>query len=365
MTTSSTAQAAASVTTESSAYDLWMNSIGIPVHRGYFIPDLRAIELGWWEERGCNAAFIQLSGQEGVSENRVTEIAPAVTLPALEFAMDEAVYVLQGRGLTTVWSTDGSRQWTFEWTKHSMFLLPRHHRFQLSNAQGTEPARLLHYNYLPLICSLGPDPSLALNPGSAPFQDQEGDDLYSQAAEDPKVGPPGRRNVWSGNFFPDLLAWDRLIGGSAGQQTVTMHFKSPIRTHMSVFPVGAYWTAHRHGPGVAIVIPSGEGYAVMWKGDEEKIVVPWQEGSLYVPPDRWFHQHFNVATTQTRYLAFHLPIGMSTGWRELPGDRVDYADEDPWIRAHYTEELAKRGLTFNMPERLFTDPGFKWEPGGD
>ena len=144
-----------------------------------------------------------------------------------------------------------------------------------------------------------------------------------------------------------------------------MHFKSPIRTHMSVFPVGAYWTAHRHGPGVAIVIPSGQGYAVMWKGDEEKIVVPWQEGSLYVPPDRWFHQHFNVATTQTRYLAFHLPIGMSTGWRELPGDRVDYADEDPWIRAHYTEELAKRGLTFNMPERLFTDPGFKWEPGGD
>ena len=362
MTTANQGQAA-SVTTESSAYDRWMNSIGIPVHRGYFIPDLRTVELGWWEERGCNAAFIQLSGQEGVSENRVTEIAPAVTLPALEFGMDEAVYVLQGRGLATVWSTDGSREWTFEWGKHSMFLLPRHHRFQLSNAQGTEPVRLLHYNYLPLICSLGPDPSLAFLPEAGAYQGEE-EDLYSQAAEDPRVGPPGSRNVWSGNFFPDLLAWDRLIGGSAGQQTVTMHFKSPIRTHMSIFPTGAYWTAHRHGPGVSIVIPSGEGYAVMWEENGEKLVVPWQEGSLYVPPDRWFHQHFNVASTQTRYLAFHLPIGMSTGWRQLAGDRVDYAEEDPWIRDRYKEELNKRGLEFNMPEPLFNDPSYKWVPAG-
>ena len=48
-------------------YDRWMKSKGIPIHRGYFIEDLRTIELEWWEERGCKAAFIQLLGQEGVS----------------------------------------------------------------------------------------------------------------------------------------------------------------------------------------------------------------------------------------------------------------------------------------------------------
>jgi len=335
------------------------------LHTGYFIQDLRTLELGWWDERGCNSAFIELSGQEGVSENRVTEIPPATTLPALKLGYDEAVYVLGGRGLTTVWSPDESRQWTFEWSKHSMFLLPRHHRFQLGNVRGGEPARLLHYNYLPLICSLGPDPSVLLDPKSADYQGDPDTDPFSVAAEDSKVGPPGRRNVWSGNFFPDLLAWDRLISGRAGQQTVTMHFKSPLRTHMSIFPAGAYWEAHRHGPGVAIVIPSGEGYAVMWKEGGEKLVVPWQEGSLYVPPDRWFHQHFNVAANQTRYLAFHLPVGMSTGWRELPGDRIPYAEEGPWIREHYKEELAKRGLPFNMPDGLFNDPSYPWAPGGD
>ena len=51
-------------------YDRWMKSKGIPIHRGYFIEDLRTIELEWWEERGCKAAFIQLLGQEGVSASR-------------------------------------------------------------------------------------------------------------------------------------------------------------------------------------------------------------------------------------------------------------------------------------------------------
>src|SRR5437870_4550471 len=55
-------------------YDRWMKSKGIPIHRGYYIEDLRKIELEWWEERKCKAAFIQLFGQEGVTSARVSEI---------------------------------------------------------------------------------------------------------------------------------------------------------------------------------------------------------------------------------------------------------------------------------------------------
>ena len=80
-------------------YDRWMKSKGIPIHRGYFIEDLRTIELEWWEERGCKSAFIQLLGQEGVSAARVTEIPPGKSLPPVKFALDEIVYVLAGRGL--------------------------------------------------------------------------------------------------------------------------------------------------------------------------------------------------------------------------------------------------------------------------
>ena len=29
------------------AYDKWMDSQGVPVHRGYFVEDLRTVPLGW------------------------------------------------------------------------------------------------------------------------------------------------------------------------------------------------------------------------------------------------------------------------------------------------------------------------------
>ena len=77
-------------------YDEWMEAQGIPIYRGYYIEDLRRLQLGWWDERQCNSAFIQLVGQEGVTSARVTEIAPGKTLPPLKFALDEIIYVVEG-----------------------------------------------------------------------------------------------------------------------------------------------------------------------------------------------------------------------------------------------------------------------------
>src|SRR5437870_13820784 len=109
------------------AYEQWIASVGIPIHRGYYLEDGRTAELGWWDERQCNAAFLVLAGQEGVSEARVTEIPAGKTLPPTRFALDEAVYVVEGRGLATLWATEDGPRKTFEWDKHSMFLIPRGH----------------------------------------------------------------------------------------------------------------------------------------------------------------------------------------------------------------------------------------------
>ncbi len=105
-------------------YDRWMESKGIPIHRGYYIEDLRTVNLEWWEERQCNGAFMQLMGQEGVTSAWIAEILPGKTLPPVKFALDEIVYVLAGRGTTTVWAKEGGPKKTFEWQKHSMFLIP-------------------------------------------------------------------------------------------------------------------------------------------------------------------------------------------------------------------------------------------------
>ena len=58
------AQAQGSPWGRPSAYEEWIASTGVPIHRGYFIEDARTVELGPWPERECNAAFFVLAGQE-------------------------------------------------------------------------------------------------------------------------------------------------------------------------------------------------------------------------------------------------------------------------------------------------------------
>ena len=83
-------------------YTQWVESLGLPIHTGYFIEDARTLEVAPWAEMGCNAAFIQMTGMEGVCDARITEIPPGSTTAAYQFALDEAVFVANGNGLATV-----------------------------------------------------------------------------------------------------------------------------------------------------------------------------------------------------------------------------------------------------------------------
>ncbi|MBO0748131.1 MAG: hypothetical protein J2O47_07265, partial [Acidimicrobiaceae bacterium] len=178
----------------------------------------------------------------------------------------------------------------------------------------------------------------------------------------------GRPSYWTGNFFPDMSAWDNLrdhSGRGAGGSVVNIRFAGhPMGTHMSVFPNGTYKKAHRHGPGRLIVIPGGEGYSLLWEEGQEKIVVPWQQDSVFVPPEHWYHQHFNVGTIPARYLALG-PLPQFSG--HLPDSALDaarneipYVDEDPWVRQYFEEEVAKHGGKSLMPDEAYTDPEFRF-----
>jgi len=350
-----------------SAYSRWIESTGVPVHRGYYVEDLRTLELGRWDERECNAAFLELAGQEGVSEARVTEIAPGASVPPLRFALDEVVYVVEGRGLTTVWDLEGTGKKTFEWSDHSMFMLPRNQLHQHSNTQGNARVRLLHYNYLPMALAILPDPGFYFNNPSANAPAASSEEYYSAAKVYPSTDRFGKaREMWYGNFFPDMRAWDRLHAyedrGAGGSRVGVQFPNSPVSAHMSVFPPLTYKKGHRHGPGVVIVIPGGEGYSIMWLEGREKVYVPWHEASVFVPPDRWFHQHFNVGDIPARYLAFHaIRPGANQNTERLEDvmkDQIEYTQEDPFIRQKFEEELGKRNLKSVMPEQVYSDPNY-------
>ena len=356
-------------------YDQWIESIGIPIHRGYAFDDMREIEVAPWDERGCNAAFLVLAGQEGIQETRITEIPPGASLPPTRIAMEEITYVVQGRGLASVWGEPGGEKRSFEWQTHSVFMVPPNYHCQLSNAQGTQPARLLHINYLPLAMSIVRDPDFFFaNDYVKELPELEGKDAFSEATVTPlEAGELGLRYLWVGNFFPDMKVWDKLEPHrrrGAGGTTVRFRSRTGRIGHMSVFPAGTYKMAHRHGPGPIIVIPAGEGYSIMWSSrlpDAEKVVVPWHEGSIFVPPDQWFHQHFNLGSEWARYMAINPPRVMIGAGDVEPLDlrQIPYTDEDPWIRETFESELAARGLTSLMPPECYTDPSYAWAYGED
>jgi hypothetical protein len=358
-------------------YDRWLETLDIPIYRDYFIEDLRTLPLGPWDERECNAAMLVLAGQEGVTEARVTEIPPGASTKPLKFSLDEMVYVLEGRGLTTVWSADDTQQKSFEWQQYSLFLLPRNHRCQLSNAQGHQVCRLLHLNALPLAMSVIPEAEHFFdNPNARPDYDlfaMGAEDYYSEAKLSNHGGTRGA--LWVGNFFPDLRAWDKLRpmrgrgAGGMGASLVIPH--TYFRVGLPTMPVGTYKKAHWHGPGIVIVVPGGsEGFSFMWPEGEEKHLIHWSEGSAFVPPNRWWHQHFNAGGAPARYLTLHPPRhpmfgGGRRGKEAVNEPDIEYVDEDPVIRQTFEAELAKRGVKSLMPEAAYRDRNFEWEYKGE
>jgi hypothetical protein len=87
---------------------------------------------------------------------------------------------------------------------------------------------------------------------------------------------------------------------------------------------------------------------------------------MIVPPNMWFHQHFNTGRTPARYLAFKHEAtsirnqqGVPKAWisRRLGGDQIDYADEKPVIRQLFAEALARNDLKPRMEDAYRAENG--------
>jgi hypothetical protein len=156
--------------------------------------------------------------------------------------------------------------------------------------------------------------------------------------------------------LPLISAKERGAGG--GHIRFNMA-KGSMNSHISQFPIGTYKKAHCHGPGAHVIILSGEGYSLMWPDGEEPRRYEWQAGSMIVPPNLWFHQHFNTGATPARYLAFKHEVvsirnaqGVPKAWisQRVGGDQIDYADESPLVRNLFADALSRHGLTPRMDE---------------
>ena len=340
-------------------YEEWLNQQGAPIVRGFSLPSLNEVETGKWERHGVNGAIIKLDGAEDTNDASILEIPPGMSTIPEHHVYEEIIYVLEGRGACAVWQREDAKR-SFEWHEGSLFAVPLNAWHRLYNGQGGKPCRLFVVSSAPLIINLYRNLEFVFQEDYA-FTDRfdAREDYFSSIGE----AKPDR--VWETNFVEDVRTFpleDYSIRGASGVNRRFHLADCTMGCHVSQFPVGTYKKGHRHGPGANVVVLNGQGYSLLWqKGREDQMVkVDWQAGSLLVPPNMWFHQHFNTGGEPAKYLAIRWgkskhPFMRQWGTTNVDlkegGDLIQYEDELPMIQELFAKELAKNGLTSRMPKK--------------
>src|SRR5438552_2668022 len=85
-------------------YYQWQADEGIPIITGLGIEDLRTVELGLWERMGGRGAFVNLGRKPSpVTSSYLVEVPAGGSLNAQTHMCEQVLYVVSGRGATTVW----------------------------------------------------------------------------------------------------------------------------------------------------------------------------------------------------------------------------------------------------------------------
>lgn len=345
------------------SYAEFLGREGVPVVEGFAV-DCLTLPLEPWPRLGGKGAYVHLAGRGEFLSCYVAEIPPGGQLEMERHLCDEVIYVLQGRGATTI-ELPGARTHTLEWGPGSLFAIPLNAPHRHYNLAGTEPVRFAAVTDLPIILNLFHNLDFVFD-NPFVFIDRSGEERYYRGEGELRTVKPGRHQ-WETNFVADLCTFklqewkERGAGGTSIQFVLA---ESTMHAHISEFGVGTYKKAHRHEAGYHIFCVTGHGYSLLWRDGEvptEAVRVDWRPGTLYAPPDDLFHQHFNTASQPSRYLALgfggvRYPVLASKRriYEEMDrsqsegGIQIEYEDEHPSIRDLYERELAKAGLRSQM-----------------
>src|SRR2546427_699246 len=92
------------------AYEDWQRHEGVRVVTGFYIEDLKTLELSPWPRKGGRGAFVNLEGTGGVNDMHVVEIAPRGQSRPERHLYEEMGYVLTRHGSTAVWYDENRKQ---------------------------------------------------------------------------------------------------------------------------------------------------------------------------------------------------------------------------------------------------------------
>ncbi|HLQ34228.1 MAG TPA: ethanolamine ammonia lyase-activating protein [Chloroflexota bacterium] len=330
----------------------WCDSEGLKVIDGYGVDDLRTAPLEHWERLGGPAAYCHLEGSQGFVGALVAEIPRGAQLKPMRHLYEEQVLILEGRGATTFYGESSGKSLVTEWSAGALFSPPLNTKHQHFNGSGAEPVRFVAASNMPLIFNVFNSPDFIFDcPYEFADRFDASEDYFSAEFK------PGELEDREVNFVPDVYNVgldyhpDRGIGFSRLGIALSRNL---MVGHIMQIESGTYKKAHRHAAGAQVIVLSGEGFSLMWPPGGDLVRVDWHKGSLLVPPEGWYHNHFTTSLEPARHLALRRGLrGVGPRWlatvsEHEGGHLLEHEDEPPEIRAMYKAELAKKGVPFRM-----------------
>jgi oxalate decarboxylase/phosphoglucose isomerase-like protein (cupin superfamily) len=354
-------------------YERWMDKEGVPVLRGFGVADIRGIPLRPWKRLGCDGAYLELRGLEGITGIYAGKIAPGKMTEPEKHLYEKVIYIVQGEGVAE-FQQHGRVPHSIRWGTGSLFSAPLNSLHRLMN-NGSEPAVFVAVTTAPMALDHYHNERFIFNSDFVFSDRYDGEADYFEPGEQRYLTANNRQWIWETNFIPDARRTVIDAQEQKGSGVRITQFEMAQNTligHLAEWPVGCYHKAHYHGGGAVLLILRSEGYSLMWPNEcgtrpfergcgEQVVRVDWAPGSVFSPPTNWFHQHFNTGAEPALQLALRcgshkFPLGIRVAAIRAGvytsvkqgGTLIEYEDEDPEIRRIYRTELNKRGMAPDM-----------------
>ena len=354
-------------------YERWIEQEGVPIVEGFGVTDVRKIPLKKWQRLGCEGAYLQLRGLEGITGVYLGRMAPGTSLEPERHLYEEVIYILHGQGVAEMQQRDRVPQ-SIAWQAGSVFSPPLNVLHRLIN-YSSEPAMFLAITTAPMVLDHYHNERFVFASDFTFNERYDGEMDFFAPRNERYLASNNRQWVWETNFIPDVLKAQLDAQEQKGAGVNITQFEISSNTligHLAEWPVGRYHKAHYHGGGAVLVILRSEGYSLMWPNDvgtkpyasgqcDRVVRVDWKPGSVFSPPTNWFHQHFNTGAEPALQLALRcgsqkFPLGIRVAAIRAGvytsvkqgGTLIEYDDEDPEIRRTYYKELERKGVVPDM-----------------
>lgn len=322
-----------------SPYEHWFaeNKNDMPTFEGLVIQDARTEPLEFWEDKGVDGLYIKMADYQ-ITDGWILEIPPDGQIKAQRHLYEAGFYFFGGPGHIII-QQKGNRPQRIEFDYRTLYSVPLNVRYQIFN-DSDKPIRLVAVTSFPFTINSFDNEAFITGTDFA-FTDR-----YNTEEDYATTSVHTGDNNTTTNLVKDALEFELDAYDHRGKGTTNMHWKMSGNTiidmHVSEMPAGLYKKAHRHSSDAFILLTSGEGYSLTWPEGryEDHVRVDWQEGTIFVPPIYWFHQHLNPHPTDSaRYMAINAPpIVTNLGLRF--GSQLE--DDLPEIVETFKAEVARR-----------------------